>query len=136
MADQNTVAQAAILISQRLYDHLVDTIRVIEDLVAKESPELTGDSPLLQLLHETVAANVDAYFSAIRHNIPAAEIAAPAVALEHARRLAQRGIPVNALVRGYRLGHSVALQLVLQEIRSAEMDPDLRLDVLGEMSTR
>jgi DNA-binding PucR family transcriptional regulator len=42
---------------------------------------------------------------------------------------------VNALVRGYRLGHSVALQLVLQEIRSAEMDPDLRLDVLGEMST-
>jgi DNA-binding PucR family transcriptional regulator len=42
---------------------------------------------------------------------------------------------VNALVRGYRLGHSVALQLVLQEIRSAEMDQDMRLDVLGEMST-
>ncbi|BBX20693.1 ABC transporter substrate-binding protein [Mycolicibacter terrae] len=133
--DDTGVARAAIAISQRLYDHLAETTQVIEDLVAKESPDLTGDSSLLQLLHETVAANVDTYFSAIRHNIPVADIAAPAVALEHARRLAQRGIPVNALVRGYRLGHSVALQLVLQEIRSADLDPDLRLDVLSEMST-
>lgn len=135
MTDRSTVGEAAIGISQRLYDHLAETTRVIEDLIAKESPELTGDSPLLQLLHETVTANVDAYFSAIRHNIPVSEVTAPAVALEHARRLAQRGIPLNALVRGYRLGHSVALQLVLEEIRSAELDPDLRLDVLSEMST-
>lgn len=134
-ADQSAVAQAAIGISQRLYDHLAETIGVIEDLVARESPELTGDSPLLQLLHETVAANVDAYFSAIRHNIPVAEIAAPPVALEHARRLAQRGVPVNALVRGYRLGHSEALRLVLEEIRAAELEPDLSLSVLGTMST-
>lgn len=133
--DDTAIAAAAIEISQRLYDHLDETTQVIENLVAKESPDLTGDSSLLQLLHETVAANVDAYFSAIRHNIPVADIAAPVVALEHARRLAQRGIPVNALVRAYRLGHSVALQLVLQEIRSADLDPDLRLDVLSEMST-
>ncbi|MEO6792397.1 MAG: helix-turn-helix domain-containing protein [Mycobacterium sp.] len=135
MTDQTTVADAAVLISQRLYDRLADTTHVIEDLVAKESPELTGDSSLLGLLHGTVSANVDTYFSAIRHNIPVADIAAPAVALEHARRLAQRGVPVNALVRGYRLGHSVALQLVLEEIRSAELDPDLSLNVLGQMST-
>lgn len=133
--DDTAVAEAAIGISQRLYDHLAETTQVIEDLVAKESPDLTGDSSLLRLLHETVAANVDTYFSAIRHNIPVADIAAPAVALEHARRLAQRGIPVNALVRAYRLGHSMALHLVLQEIRSAGLDPDLGLDVLSEMST-
>ncbi|GFG71110.1 PucR family transcriptional regulator [Mycolicibacter senuensis] len=129
------VAEAAIGISQRLYDHLAETTQVIEDLIARESPDLTGDSSLLQLLHETVAANVETYFSAIRHNIPVADIAAPPVALEHARRLAQRGVPVNALVRGYRLGHSMALRVVLEEIRSADLDPDLRLDVLSEMST-
>ncbi len=134
MTDQSDVAQAAIGISQRLYDRLAETIGVIEDLVAKESPDLTSDSSLLQLLHETVSANVDTYFSAIRHNIPVADIAAPPVALEHARRLAQRGVPVNALVRGYRLGHSVALQLVLAEIRSAQLEPDLSLSVLGTMS--
>ncbi|MGB3332205.1 MAG: PucR family transcriptional regulator, partial [Mycobacterium sp.] len=135
MTDQSTVAQAAIGISERLYDRLADTTQVIEDLVASQSPELTGDPSLLGLLHGTVAANVDTYFSAIRHNIPVAEIAAPAVALEHARRLAQRGVPVNALVRGYRLGHSIALQLVLEEIRAAQLEPDLSLSVLGQMST-
>ncbi|HTM86449.1 MAG TPA: helix-turn-helix domain-containing protein [Mycobacterium sp.] len=134
MTDPSTVADAAIGISERLYARLADTSQAIEDQVAKESPELTGDSSLLQLLHATVSANVDTYFSAIRHNIPVADITAPAVALEHARRVAQRGVPVNALVRGYRLGHSMALQLVLEEIRSAELDPDLSLDVLGRMS--
>jgi DNA-binding PucR family transcriptional regulator len=134
MIDQSDVAEAAIGISQRLYDRLPETIGVIEDMVARESPDLTSDSSLLQLLHETVSANVDTYFSAIRHNIPVADIAAPPVALEHARRLAQRGVPVNALVRGYRLGHSVALQLVLSEIRAAALDPDLSLSVLGAMS--
>lgn len=138
MTDQSAsdaaVADAAIGISQRLYDRLADTTGVIEHLVASQSPELTGDPSLLKLLHETVEANVDTYFSAIRHNIPVAEISAPTVALEHARRLAHRGVPVNALVRGYRLGHSVALQLVLDEIRSAELDPDLSLSVLGTMS--
>jgi hypothetical protein len=135
MSDPSTVADAAIGISQRLYDRLADTTAVIEALVAKESPDLTADSSLLQLLRETVTANVETYFSAIRHNIPVADVAAPPVALEHARRLAQRGVPVNALVRGYRLGHSMALRVVLEEIRSADLDPDLRLDVLGEMST-
>ncbi|MEB3052044.1 helix-turn-helix domain-containing protein [Mycolicibacter sp. MYC123] len=135
MTDPSTVADAAIGVSQKLYDRLADTTRVIEGLVASQSPELTGDPALLGLLHETVAANVDTYFSAIRHNIPVADIAAPAVALEHARRLAQRGVPVNALVRGYRLGHSIALQLVLEEIRAAHLEPDLSLSVLGQMST-
>ncbi|MBS9535412.1 helix-turn-helix domain-containing protein [Mycobacterium sp. M1] len=135
MTDPDRVAEAAIVISRRLYEHLPETAGVIEDLVAKESPELTGDSSLLQLLRETVTANVDTYFSAIRHNIPVSDVAAPTVALEHARRLAQRGVPVNALVRGYRLGHSVALQLVLEEVRSAGLDPDLSLSVLGQLST-
>ncbi|MGV0624926.1 PucR family transcriptional regulator [Mycolicibacter minnesotensis] len=130
-----TVAEAAIAVSQRLYDRLAETTGIIEDQVGRESPELITDSPLLALLHETVAANVDTYFSAIRHNIPVAEVTAPAVALEHARRLAQRGVPVNALVRGYRLGHSVALQVVIEEIRSCELDPELALNVLGTMST-
>lgn len=135
MTDPSAVAQAAIGVSQRLYERLGDTISVIEDLVARQSPELTGDPSLLRLLHETVAANVDTYFSAIRHTIPVADIAAPAVALEHARRLAHRGVPVNALVRGYRLGHSVALQLVLEEIRAAHLDTELTLGVVETMST-
>ena len=39
--------------------------------------------------------------------------------VEHARRLAQRGVTVNALVRAYRLGHKALLDAVLDEIRTS-----------------
>lgn len=129
-----TVTAAAALISQRLDARLDETTRAIQDLLAVESPELAGDAPLLALLRETVVANVETYFSAIRRNIPVAEVEAPTIALEHARRLAQRGLPLNALVRGYRLGHSVALKLVIDEIRAAELEPQLSMDLFEQMS--
>ena len=39
----------------------------------------------------------------------------PTAELEHARRLAQRGVTVNGLVRAYRLGHKALLDAVLDE---------------------
>lgn len=139
MADRTTahdglVAQTAVLISDRLGERLPEAARVIQELLVSAAPELAGDPPWLQLLHDTVVANVDTYFSAIRHNIPVTDVAAPAIALEQARRSAQRGVPVTVLVRAYRLGHSVALKLVLEEIRTAKLDPELSLTVLEQMS--
>jgi DNA-binding PucR family transcriptional regulator len=133
-ADDTAVAEAAVLISHRLDERLGETTQVIQQLLVTESPELAAEAPLVQLLHDTVVANVDTYFSAIRHTIPVTDVEAPMIALEHARRLAQRDVPVNALVRGYRLAHSVALKLVLEEIRAAKLDPELALNVFEQMS--
>ncbi|HEU0190195.1 MAG TPA: helix-turn-helix domain-containing protein [Mycobacterium sp.] len=132
--DSAEVAEAAILVSHRIDERVAETTQVIQDLLVAESPELAQDTPLLQLLHDTVIANVDTYFSAIRHNIPVTDVKAPTIALEHARRLAQRDVPMEALVRAYRLGHSVALKLVLEEIRAADLDPELTLNVFEQMS--
>lgn len=135
LSDGAAIAEAAVRISHRLDERLDETTRVIQDLLVRESPELAGDAPLVQLLHETVVANVDTYFSAIRHNIAVTDVKTPTIVLEHARRLAQREVPVNVLVRGYRLGHSIALKLVLEEIRAVVLDPELGLDVFEQMST-
>lgn len=133
-AGETELTEAAVLISHRLYERLAETTRVIQDLLVGEYPELIGDAPLQQLLHETVVANVDTYFAAIRHHIPVESIEAPTVAVEHARRAAQRDLPLNTLVRAYRLAHSVALRLVLEEIRAAKLSPELGLDVFEQMS--
>jgi len=58
----------------------------------------------------------------------------PTAALEHARRLAQRGVTVNALVRAYRLGHKALLDAVLDEIRVSDMDPPLSIAVFRQIS--
>jgi hypothetical protein len=56
-------------------------------------------------------------------------------ALEYARRLAQRGIPANALVRAYRLGQQTLLDLILTDIRDSDLEPGLGLDVFERMTT-
>jgi len=103
-------------------------------LLVTEISELSGDQQLLQLLRDTVAVNVDAFFSSIRHRIPVRKLEPATAALEYARRLAQREVSVDALVRAYRLGHHAALNVVLDEIRASNMDPKLRLDVYELMA--
>ena len=65
-----TVAEAAAAVAGRLDDKLDVTTRSIQELLVTEISELSGDQQLLQLLRDTVAVNVDAFFSSIRHGIP------------------------------------------------------------------
>jgi hypothetical protein len=87
-----SVAKTAALITRRLYDKLGEVTQSIEQLLVAEISELRGDAQLLELLHDTVAANMDTFFSSIRHNIPVRNVEPPTAAMEYARRLAQREI--------------------------------------------
>lgn len=128
-SDERTVAEAAAVIVGRLAARLDEVTRVTQERVISEISELRGDAQLLQLLRDTVATNIDTYFSSIRHNIPIDQVEPPTPALEYARRLAQRDVSANALVRAYRLGHQLVLGVVLDEVRDSEVDPRLSLDV-------
>ncbi|HTQ20804.1 PucR family transcriptional regulator [Mycobacterium sp.] len=131
--DRALVAKTAVLVASKLDDRLEAATRSIQQLVVTEITELTGDAQLVQLLRDTVASNVDTFFSAIRNGIPIEHIEPPTAALEYARRLAQREVSADALVRAYRLGHRAALNVVLDEIRAGELDPQLSLDVYEQM---
>jgi hypothetical protein len=127
--DRAIVAETAALVASRLDNQLEATTRSIQQLLVTEITDLGGDAQLVQLLRDTVASNVDTFFSAIRNGIPIEHIEPPTAALEYARRLAQREVSADALVRAYRLGHRAALDVVLEEIRASELDPKLSLDV-------
>ena len=58
---------------------------------------------------------------ALRYDIAVERVEAPTAALEYARRLAQHGVPVNALVRAYRLGQRRMNELVFAELRAIEI---------------
>ncbi|WP_396932144.1 hypothetical protein [Mycolicibacterium sp.] len=110
---------------QQLRD-LPDSIR---GLLTVEVAELSSDGQLEALLIETVSANVETWFSAIRYDIPIERVEPPTAALEHARRIAQRGIPANALLRAYRLGYEQGLKFVIDEIRRSSLPADVKLDL-------
>lgn len=128
-ADDGVIAKAAATIVSSLEDQVEDITRSTQELLVTEIAELRGDTLLLQLLRDTVASNIDTFFSAIRHRIPIKHIEPPAAAVEYARRLAQREVSTNALVRAYRLGHQTVLKTALEEIRGSGLDPKLSLGV-------
>jgi len=132
VADAVVAALAAIV--GRLNMRLGEVTGAIQKFLVSEISELRVDAQLLDLMRDSVEGNVDTVFSAIQHDIPIENVEAPTAALEYARRLAQRGISVNALVRAYRLGQQLFLSTTLDEVRLANLDPRLGLAVYEQMT--
>src|SRR5260370_26942388 len=105
--------------------------RSLEDHI----PELPEDERLTELLGASVEGNVDANLRALRYDISVERVEAPSAALEYARRLAQHGVPVNALVRAYRLGQRQLNDLVFQALREADISPATRPAALETITT-
>ena len=117
-------------IGSRLNDRLADLSRFIRDSLEDEIPELRGDARLVELLGASVEGNVDTLLHALRHDIAVERVEAPTAALEYARRLAQHGVPVNALVRAYRLGQRRMNEVVFREVRETEVPAEMCVSVL------
>ena len=120
------VAETASRLNERLADVSSDIRRSLEE----DIPELRGDAGVVELLGASVEGNIDTILRALRYDIAVQRVEAPAAALEYARRLAQHGVPVNALVRAYRLGQRRVTELVLGEVRALDIEPSTRLAVI------
>lgn len=133
--DEALVAKSAALIIGRLGDRLAEIIPTFQELLVNETPEIAADGELLQVLHDSVQGNLDSFFATIRSDISIDRVEPPTAALEHARRLAQRGVSANALVRAYRLGHQGLVDLVLDEVRATDMDAQEGVDVFRQIAS-
>ncbi|MEV5838291.1 helix-turn-helix domain-containing protein [Nocardia sp. NPDC052112] len=101
----------------------------------KEIAELRDDTHSRELLGASVEANVETLLQAVRHDIPVARIQAPTAAIEYAKRLAQHGVSVNALIRAYWVGQRRMSELVFAEVRAADITASQRIDVLQTLTT-
>jgi hypothetical protein len=88
----------------------------IYHLIVRQIPQLGTDSRVLTLLEASVGENVATVLHILQHGIDIDHVHAPAAAEEYARRLAQRGIPVAALLRAYRLGAARFQDWCLEEL--------------------
>jgi hypothetical protein len=93
--------------------------------ILREIPQLDDDKPLHALLAASVDSNVNTCLQIMRHGIDLAAVQAPTVAVEYARRLAQRGTPLTALLRAYRLGHTRFCDWLLTELARQAGDTEM-----------
>ncbi|MBV9512569.1 MAG: helix-turn-helix domain-containing protein [Mycobacteriaceae bacterium] len=120
--------------AERIHKRLAEASTFIRRSLEEDIPELRSDPRLVELLDASVEANVETLLHALRYDIAVQRIEAPMAAVEYARRLAQHDVPVNALVRAYRLGQSRMNELVFREVRGLDVAATTRFAVLEAIS--
>ena len=128
---KNYVAEIATRLHERLAAAAADIRQFLDDQI----PELQRDERILELLGASIEGNVDTMLRALRYDIAVERVEAPTVALEYARRLAQHGVPVNALVRAYRLGQRRMTELIFAELHATDMPEAMRVGVIEAMTS-
>ena len=94
-------------------------------MILREIPAARDDKPVLALLASSVHSNVGTCLQVMQHQIDLSAVQAPAAALEYARRRAQRGTPLTALLRAYRLGHACFSDWLLKELAQQTDDAQM-----------
>jgi DNA-binding PucR family transcriptional regulator len=122
------VADVAAAVSERVAVVSEDVYAV----VLREIPELADDQSILTLLSSSVHSNVGTCLQILQHQIELSAVHAPAASLEYARRRAQRGTPLTALLRAYRLGHTCFSDWLLKEL--AEQADDAHMITAATLS--
>ena len=117
-------------VAARLHGRLTEVSSGVRRSLEDQIPELRGDAALVELLGTSVEGNVDTILYSLRYDIAVERVEAPTAALEYARRLAQRGVPVNALVRAYRLGQRRVNELIFAELRVIDIPESMRVAVI------
>ena len=120
--------------AERLHNRLAELAAGMHSYLDAKIPELRGDERVTELLAPSLEGNIDTVLRALRHGIGVERIEAPTAAFEYARRLAQYGVPANALVRAYRLGQKLMNELVFSEVRLIDTSEQTRYAVVEAMS--
>lgn len=109
----------------RMGDHLMDVI-----------PEFsaTDDADFRAGLVMSCRSNIVAILDSLRDGTPAADLTPPADATAWAHELVHRGMALPALLRAYRLGHGLFVQVLEQRVSELELDPEVRWRVLADAS--
>ena len=94
----------------------------VYDLILREIPQLRLDRQGLTLLDAGVSENVATVLHVLQHGIDIEGIRIPPTAEAHARRLAQRGVPLTALLRSYRIGATRFQHWCFQELARRTAD--------------
>ena len=123
--DERAIDQHLSAAASAVKAHLLDVSHDLWADMVRSVPELDGDESVVSLLTASVESNVATLLHLLEHGLVPESLDAPAAAVEYARRLAQREVPLTALVRAYRLGHGRFLGWCLDALRGEVNDADV-----------
>lgn len=92
--------------------------------IAEALPDLAADPRVRELLAATVRDTIVSALTVFTTGVPLTSVQPPEAGLELARRLAQRNVPIAALLRAYRLGQARVQQELITRIAARKATAD------------
>ncbi|MER5756707.1 helix-turn-helix domain-containing protein [Streptomyces sp. NPDC002088] len=127
------ITAAVATVAKRLQAHRDEVTQHITDAIARDVEGL--DEPqTLEQLYASVEANTSTILSMLHNAIPPDHAQAAPAALEYARALASRGVPGDALHRGYQYGTDNLMDWIFREIQALESPDYVKLYVLRKVA--
>lgn len=121
-------------IAQEMLSNRDEFISALFEVIHAEIAELAHDSRMRTLLKSSIAENIISAVTFLEHGTSVDDLDAPATAITYARSLAQRDVPLSALIRAYRLGHSRFLDTSLTYVST--LSGDDHMDTVIEIVNR
>ncbi|MFI2033436.1 helix-turn-helix domain-containing protein [Streptomyces bottropensis] len=90
-------------------------------------PEFRHDDAVRRLMVASTASNLSAIVDMLALNISLDDITVPPAAAEYARRFAQHGLSLEALLRAYRLGEHMLVQRAMTTLGDLDLATDAAL---------
>ncbi|HKC29146.1 MAG TPA: helix-turn-helix domain-containing protein [Jatrophihabitans sp.] len=112
---------------------LLELTDEIGELLTRDIPELRGDDMVEKLLNSSIEENVATLLHVFEHGTPLDDVDAPSAAVEYAKRIAQRGVPIAALIRAYRIGHGRFVARCLEELATRSTDAQVTAAVTARL---
>ncbi|MBB5911773.1 hypothetical protein BJY24_000640 [Nocardia transvalensis] len=110
---------------------------IAETMTRRITHEIThtrGDPRLASLRAASIHANVSTMIEILANDIPLGHLQPPMAAAEYARRVAQREIPSNFLVRSYHMGQNAMMRICYDEIGRRDLPTLLSLAVVERLT--
>jgi hypothetical protein len=102
-------------------------------LFLEEIPAFRGDDAVRELMAASTSSNLSTIFDVLLHGLSLDKIGVPAAAAAYARRFAQRDLPIESLLRAYRLGQDRVFQWSMRWLSQRTLDADTQLGCLQEI---
>ncbi|SEF05374.1 SpoIIE family protein phosphatase [Streptomyces sp. Ag109_O5-10] len=115
------VFRAAHALAPRADELITDVTRCLR----AEVPELWEDPELTRMTSENIAEHVAGVLGGLEAGLDPRGPEPPPGDVDHARRLARRGVPVTVMLRAHRLAEGVLLDSLLAELPRLTDDPGL-----------
>jgi len=122
------------VIARRLRDDEAAATASVTGEILERIEGLGEDAVLAEMLDASVHGNVTTIIHVLANDISISRLQPTTAAVEFARRLAQRDVPSNSLVRAYHVGQSVLLRDVYSKVDELSLSTTDSMQVVRHIS--